>query len=164
MDVSNPYRCLHRVYQNRGKWYDLSAVKKLTYRHQYHLHQLKWIEGQLKFSKDYLIDDFKEYLGDPSTAVFYVLGREKLRIMQEFFPMLIIMDYSDVCEAASAKTMSKKENKKNNEHFLTFNDIPHAPDCITCPYGTHSRKNCAYLKCVRLQQHYMKYPAFDTIE
>lgn len=97
-------------------------------------HHLTWDEGNRIFCNSCVMRHIEEVFPAWDLGIFYVMENivngQKLKILKKLFPALNIVNYS-----------------------INFNDLPIVTENITCFYRNHG-DHCAYLKCMRMLQHY----------
>ena len=144
MSADNSLKYSAYVFHQSYNWEDLTTDQRNTYRYQFKkLHQIAWNEGDTVYSSSWLQQEIEsKYVFGPT--LFYVLGHQKAKFLQQQLPHLTILDYSV-------------------QYNVLLKDLPEAPNYIKCVYRNHSRNHCAILKCFRLCLHYHNYVVIDSV-
>ena len=99
-----------------------------------HHHHLHWQEGETLFCKSCIMRHISNAFPSWDLGVFYVMekqaGGPKVQLLKTIFPLLTIVNYS-----------------------VSFNSLPNISNINKCIYRSHG-EHCAYLKCMRLIEHY----------
>ena len=144
MSADNPLKFSAYIFNHSCHWDHLSVDQRKTYRFQYKkLHQIAWNEGDTIYSAWWLQREIElKYVFGPT--VFYVLGHQKAKYLQQQLPRLTILDYSV-------------------QYNVLLMDLPAPPSYVKCVYREHARNHCAVLKCYRLCLHFRNYVAIDSV-
>jgi hypothetical protein len=132
IDVDNPSNPIYFLFKASKEWNRLDACVKRTYNYQMrHLHHLDWNEGITRYCRRCVQYIVETYFPGARNGIFYVMGRQKLRFLQEEFPKWTIVEYN-----------------------VSINELPPLTPNINCVYRPHG-EHCACLKCFRLVKHYL---------
>ena len=132
LDASKPLIPLYYLFRADKKWNQLDTAQQQTYKYQTNrIHQIEWDEGVARYCKRCIYYFIKLYFPLYSTAVFYVMGEQKLEFLREQFPDLNFYQYP-----------------------ITMQELPLIAPNFGCVYREHG-EHCACKKCYRLLQHYL---------
>lgn len=135
VDADYPLEPLYFLFKPNKPWQDLTDAQRTTYSYETrHLHHITWSEGRdPPFCRQCVWQGVKNHLRLYENAIFYVLGSQKLRVLQTHFPKLRLCEYN-----------------------ATLKTLPNTPNHIGCVGGRmHDKEHCACLKCYRLYLHYL---------
>jgi len=131
-DIFNP---LYYLFFPTKSWRDFNyetnkTNKYLMTRH----HKLQWYSGIELFCRECVMYAI-ETRYNLKTTIFYIMGSEygkKMETITKLFPNLRIVGYN-----------------------ASYRDFKNVPSNITC-FTNHGNKHCAYMKCLKLVQHYIE--------
>ena len=134
IDYNLPLTPLYFIFKNKVRWSSLKRDRQKTYSYQTrNIHGLQWEEGQSRYCQKCIFYWIKEMFPHCEESLFYVLGDQKQRFLENEFPKLTFLNYDNV----------------------TLNTLPHIPSNITCLYRNHDANHCACLKCFRMYHHFV---------
>lgn len=135
MEFNHHLRPLYYLFESEGAWNDLTAPQQTSYQYltdQFHL--LSWHEGGVRYCPKCIMHHIKTMFPGWQSGIFYVMETEsngpKVKYMKKAFPKLNIVNY-----------------------IATLNTLPCISPNIVCHLRDHGI-HCAYLKCLRLLEHY----------
>lgn len=131
-DMFNP---IYYLFFPSQSWRDFNkeTAKTNQYLQRRH-HKLQWFSGYEKFCADCVMFKIKSSF-DIKTTIFYIMGAEygkKIETIRKLFPSLRIIGYK--------------------VHHNQLSNISPNIKCIS----DHASKHCAYMKCMKLIQHFIK--------
>jgi len=135
LDVDRPLAPLYVLYEADRSWDSLTSSEQKTYSYQRrHVHHLGWEEGDRRYCPvclmHYIMVDFPQC----RNSIFYVMGEQKLKFLQQQLPKLNFCEYN-----------------------IVFEQLPPIAHNISCFHRNHG-EHCACLKCYRLYTHYITLP------
>ena len=135
MEFAHHLRPLHYVFRSEGVLDSLPLEKQTTYRYlSNNVHLLSWHEGVVRFCSKCVMHHIEMAFPDYQSGIFYTMESQvngpKLRYLKKMFPKLNIVNYN-----------------------VTLNNLPFISPNISCIVRDHGN-HCAYLKCLRLLEHY----------
>jgi hypothetical protein len=135
IDVERPFAPLYYMFAPRRGWAELSSGQKRTFDFETReLHGLEWDEGFTRYCRKCVMFHIKQSFPQWASGIFYVMEAQdngpKVKFIQNEFPDLNIMNYN-----------------------VTFDNLPYLLGNITCLHREHG-PHCAYLKCLRVCNHY----------